>query len=198
MLIEGLDLAGKSTLCNALHNQFQDFSITRRNSLIPNNELYKQADIIRLKGLLHSSELANLYLSALNTDIIRYTKPDTFLIQDSTIALRSYSHYAARGHKSIAEKFHNLLEEHHPNFDRTIVLMATIDKRLERLEMRRELSPHEIADDDLLIERDPTTFLRMENILVDAAKKRFNAVVVDTRELSSEDVFSAAVSIITD
>ena len=62
--------------------------------------------------------------------------------------------------------------------------------RRERLEMRRHESPDEIAPDDLAVIHAPDLFLRMEEIMINEAHRRFGATIIDTSLLSKDEVIS--------
>jgi hypothetical protein len=67
--------------------------------------------------------------------------------------------------------------DRHPRFDRSFVLVADHQTRLERLAKRR---PQNLGPEDLLVRDKPELFYAMERQLVDYATRHFGAVVVDT------------------
>jgi len=186
--IEGMDLAGKTTLVRSLAEHRPDAEL-RHNALTQENEIYVLADAMRLDGKGSGAVLGPLYLAALTYDLEAYRAPTGTTIQDSTVALRSLAYYGARGDGRLAADFEGLLGIH-PCFDRSIVLTAAREARLERLEARRRANPAEVADDDLLVVGDPELFYRMEARLIEAAVEHFGAIVVDTSELSPAEVLA--------
>lgn len=189
VLIEGLDLAGKTSACLALAASMTPVPDHRRNALTGDNVLYAAADEVRRARSLPGDYLAHAYLAALALDLRQYRPPSRMTIQESTIGVRSYAHYRARGDEQFAQAFARLLDApEHPRFDGAIVLTANLDVRRERLEMRRREAPHEIADDDLAVINTPRIFEMMERILIEEATKRYGAVVIDTSDLSKAEV----------
>lgn len=192
VLVEGLDLAGKTSACHALAATITPAPDHRRNALTRDNILYTAADEVRRARSLPGGYLAHAYLAALALDLRQYRPPSRMTIQESTIGLRSFAHYRARGDAHFAQAFARLLDApEHPRFDGAIVLTANIDVRLQRLEMRRREAPHEIADDDLVVINTPRILETMERILIEEATKRYRAVVIDTSDLSKAEVVEA-------
>jgi hypothetical protein len=76
----------------------------------------------------------------------------------------------------------------HPRFTLSVVLTASREARLRRLELRRRWECHEVGPDDLLIESDPGRFAAMEAVLVHLASKHFGAATLDTTELCPRGV----------
>lgn len=85
----------------------------------------------------------------------------------------------------------------HPRFDCSLVLTASIEKRQERLLERQRLNPEEVAEDDLMVLKNPKVFLLMEHYLVEFSSEFFGSVILDTTNLSKEEVVLAVTSIIT-
>lgn len=192
VLVEGLDLAGKSSVCRALAASISPSPDHRRNALTEDNILYTAVDEIRRMQSLSGEYLAHAYLAALAFDLQRYRPHSRMTIQESTIALRSLAHYRARGEEQFAQAFLRLLDApEYPRFDCAIVLTANIEVRRQRLEMRRREAPHEIAEDDLAVVKTPDTFQAMERILITEAEKRYRAVVIDTSTLSLSEAVEA-------
>jgi hypothetical protein len=199
ILIEGLDLAGKTSACRALVAGLSPRPEHRCNALTSGNVIYDVADQVRRAGGLHGTYLGYLYLAAMAMDLRLYSPPVRMTIQESTIGLRSFCHYQARGERRIARAFAALLDaDEHPRFDRSIVLTASLEARRNRLEMRRREAPEEIADDDLAVLVAPDTFRRMDDILITEATRRFGAAVIDTSDMSMAEVVTAVGSVIAE
>jgi thymidylate kinase len=196
LLVEGLDLAGKSTLSRGLLARIAPQLALRRNALVLDNPVYLFADDLRRARTVDGAVLGPLYVAALELDLQRVvsdTDRAAHVLQDSLVGLRSYCYYAARGDEALAGKFAQMLDDgRHPVFDKAVVLTASIAKRRERLEERRRLAPHEVAEDDLAVEKNPAMFMCMEEILVREAQRRYGALVIDTTEMSQQEVLGAA------
>lgn len=184
--VEGMDLAGKTMLTRALLIRRPEATL-RRNALTADNPVYALADELRRCDGATARTLGVLYIAALEHDLERYAPPGTALVQDSTVLLRSLAYYTARGDTEMASAFRRLVAVH-PRFGTSVVLTATIEARLGRLEARRRSSPEEVAPDDLMVQRNPELFMRMEEALVDVAVAEFDAVVVDTSTMTPDEI----------
>ncbi len=191
MLVEGLDLAGKTSVCRGLTAQSPQLAL-RRNSFAKDNPVFNLADGLRRRGDLDGAYRGHLYVAALALDLSMFSPPKRPTIQESTIALRSLCYYRARGMEDLAGAFERLLDSaRHPRFDRSVGLTASLEVRRQRLEMRRHSAPHELADDDLAVLVAPDLFLHMEDILIKEAIGRFGALVVDTTNMTTSAAVAA-------
>ncbi|MDR0392323.1 MAG: HD domain-containing protein [Planctomycetaceae bacterium] len=181
--IEGLDLAGKSTVCRRLKERIPD-AVHLHNSLVANNPIYEKADNLR-KNINVPEELTGmLYYAALRAELDDYVPPPPSysIIQDSTIVLRSVVFHTANGNTELAKRFERLLPEH-PKLGASFVLTATREKRLERLKGR--ISRGNDAPDDFIVRDDYPRFQAMEQHLILLAKQYFNAEVIFTDNLET-------------
>jgi thymidylate kinase len=185
--IEGMDLAGKTSATKALANLIGNNCQMRRNTLQPKSRFHKIVDDIRINGQLSEIELGVLYCKVLEDELKKFEYPTQSTIQDSTVFLRSLSYHSASENWILVEEFKNLLPLH-PKFTKTVVLIADLESRLKRLEMRKALNPEEVAADDLMIHTDPEKFFAMEKYLVDYAQNYFDAEILDTSKLSKAEV----------
>jgi len=184
--IEGMDLAGKTTARNRLAKQLGGWKV-RSNKLCDENPVFDLADKIRRCDGLDGVSLGHLFVAAIGMDLRSYKRDSQPLIQDSTILLRSLAYHRVNKTPGVVEALERLLPDH-PRFSVSFVLTASLEARLERLQMRRERSPSELAPDDLLVERDPRRFLEMEHELLGLADCHFNAKVIDTSEMCEAEV----------
>jgi thymidylate kinase len=191
--IEGMDLAGKSTVTARLSER-HGASITR-NSLSTGNEIYALADEMRRKAETSPDVLGSLYVASLARDLELLAQPEGPAIQDSTILLRSSAYYCVLGRDDLVDAFGAMVGRH-PRFGTSVILTASIDARRHRLDQRRRLNPAEVAPDDLAIERDPARFLRMESALIEFAQTWFHASVIDTSDLDPAGVFERVMSLV--
>ena len=179
--VEGLDLAGKSTVCRLLAARLG--AEHRHNSILAENPVHAAADSLRTRDLLETGPLGWVFYGALLYDLAYYAPPDGPVVQDSTVLLRSIAFHEVFGDKAVAEKFRTLLPRH-PRFTRSFVLTASDAVRLKRLEGR--CSRHNDSPEDYLIRRDPDGFHRMERLLMDLAAEHFGAEVIDSSNLERE------------
>ncbi len=172
---EGLDLAGKSTVCRLFREHARGEWQIRHNALVPGNPIYDLADRLRREGRGEES-VGWLYHAALLLDIEQYDPNEGDIIQDSTILMRSLAYHKVRGTPGLADRLESLIDRH-PRFDRSFVLVANHQTRLERLAKRR---PQNLGPEDFLVRDDPERFYAMERHLVEYATRYFGAVVLDT------------------
>ncbi len=177
--LEGLDLAGKTTVCSELQQRLPHTPIYH-NTLVGDNQVYEVADTIRKAGTLPDEDLGWCYLGALHAELDSYVNAAEPRIQDSTILFRSLAFHKAAGRDSLASRF-EMLALRHPRFDVCYLLTCNRDVRLSRLEGR--ISRNNAANDDLLIRDDPARFCRMEDILKESTQTFCGAEIIDTGHL---------------
>lgn len=187
--IEGMDLAGKSSVCRRFSADPESGFCIRRNALSDDNPVYALADRLRREDAYSAAALGHLFVAALAVDLERFQWPARPTVQDSTILLRSLAYHTAVGTAGLPGRLEELLAPH-PRFDLSIVLTANQAARRRRLEARLERQPAEVAPDDLLVIRRPELFFRMEQQLVELARTHFNARVIDTSDLTEKEVFA--------
>ncbi len=193
-IVEGLDLAGKTSACKNLVARLRPRHEYQRNAFAEKNTLYLAADDLRRADGLDGRYLGHAYLAAAALDVALFQPPKSVRIQESTIVLRSLAHYRARGVHDLADGFARIMDR--PGFPQicgAVVLTASLAVRRERLDMRRQEAPDEIAPDDLAVITTPDLFLRMEEILIGEAVSRFGATIIDTSDLDKEQVVAALV-----
>lgn len=175
--IEGMDLAGKSSVASALARR--GGATTRRNALALDNPYYRQADELRIRGDIGARDLGGLYIAAVRFDIANATVPQGPRIQDSTVLIRSLAYNVVRGNESTTAELIELLPAH-PRFGLSIVLTASLEKRRERLAKRQREQPATVADDDRMVLQDPDRFVAMERVLMRYSMEDFDAHHIDT------------------
>jgi thymidylate kinase len=198
--IEGLDLAGKTTVCEMLTSLGGEHASVRRNCLAPDtNRIFRLADQMRKDNFLGEADTAkqmmgHLYYAALLADIELFERPETFTIQESTIILRSLAYYSARKLDDIASLFEGQLERH-PRFDASVVLTAGPEVRLARLEKRQTQEKDRLSWDDFAVRDYQERFFHMDRLLCDYAQQSFGAVVIDTSDMRPEEVLQQILNV---
>lgn len=177
---EGLDLAGKSTLCKRIAEKLSIEKI-RQNSISEDNQLYAKANELRKGDLMDTASLGWLYYAAMLVDFEKFNTPNFNLIQDSTILLRSLAFHLAMNTPILPDYFIGKIDKH-PKFDFSFVLVASRESRLERLEKRRK---NQLGPEDFIVRDNPELFYAMESILVDFSVKYFKAEIIDTSNLEN-------------
>ena len=191
--IEGLDLAGKSTVCRLLRDRWG--AEMRLNSILPPgaNTIHAEAERLRKSDVLPAEPLGGIYYAALLRDLELYEPPAGRVVQDSSLILRSIAFHEVFGSRALASAFRALLPRH-PRFGATVVIQASDEVRRMRLEGR--CSRHNDNPEDFLIVRDPDGFHRMEDVLVETAVSEFGATLVDTSSLERDGEKDRIVSVL--
>ena len=179
--VEGLDLAGKSTICRFIRDSF-GFQL-RNNILVSDNPTIQETDYLRKNGLMDDESLGKRYYDALKYDLDHYNESAERIVQDSTIIVRSIAFHSVLGDPALAESFRELLPRH-PRFNRSVVLVASDEVRLKRLEGR--CSRKNDSPEDYLIKRDPGAFHRIEDIIIDLVVNQFGGAIVDSSEMEQD------------
>jgi hypothetical protein len=185
-----MDLAGKTTAHIALTKALGTACRVRHNSICDANPIYELADQMRKANAACAETLGYLYVAALAADIERFTPPLMPTVQDSTMMLRSLAFHKVVGTPYVVDALLSLLPRH-PRFTKSFVLTASLDARRHRLGERQREQPDEVASDDLQILRHPDRFLKMETTLIDLAQRHFDAIAIDTSDLSPTSVVDA-------
>ncbi|MEZ6141695.1 MAG: hypothetical protein R3B84_14075 [Zavarzinella sp.] len=173
---EGLDLAGKSTVCRLFRENAPGNWNIRHNTMVEDNPIYELADRLRRDATNGDAMVGWLYHAALLYDLEKYVPPSDDIIQDSLILLRSLAFHSAIGTRGLTDQL-ELIIDHHPRFDHTFVLVADHQTRLARLAKRRK---QHLGPEDFLVLNDPERFYIMQKLLIDYAIKHFGAVIIDS------------------
>jgi hypothetical protein len=195
ILIEGLDLAGKSTLVRRLVaaacNQGA-VSRTSRNALCPENPIALLADDLRRDSTAGFLETGSLFLSAHCWDARHFRLPPTGTVhfQDSSW-LRTLAFHSHHRTPVIPEAL-RLASTSFPAFDVAIFITANIVSRRQRLQQRDIEQPGANDWQDHLVVKSPDEFLALEERLRRLTIERTGAAELDTTGLSPDEVCAAA------
>lgn len=199
VLIEGLDLAGKTTLARALERSLSQAGVaarTSRNALCPDNPVAQAADRLRRDPEAGWLETGCLFLSAHLWDARHFRPPPAGAVhvQDSCW-LRTLAMHRLRGTPPVA----GLLEEAartFPRFDAAVFLTAGLATRRHRLEARLRDAPDDVDHLDHAVARDPDGFVALDKLLQRLAVDLVGAHVLDTTELTAGEVELAAAQLL--
>lgn len=195
ILIEGLDLAGKSTLVRALARRLQSEGNPvrlSRNSLCPDNPLAALADRWRRDPSRDLVGTGALFLAAHRWDVGHFRRPlgRRVHLQDSCW-LRTLAFERTFGSPGLAW----LLEASSsdaPRFDRAIFVTASLEERARRLQQRAAERPGENDAGDHWVVDAPERFLLLEETLRSLAARHCGARVLDTTHLTPTAALEAA------
>lgn len=194
ILVEGLDYAGKSTLCLKLVDTLNQIGFNvkyNKGNIFKNNfeeytkkELYvENPDLIRLNALLTLGHLTDS-LVVNNFDGIDFLVQESYI--DRTIGF------------NIANKipfFANLLDSLYDRlvqFDLSLFLDATIEERQKRYVTRF----YEKTKYDEMIFQDPKKFLEINSAIKESILRRPNCVLIDNSDLNANETYLLALDLI--
>ncbi|CAE7241494.1 unnamed protein product [Symbiodinium pilosum] len=217
ILIEGLDLAGKSTLFARIQDTLEGSWKLRwsRNCLVPENPINERAQELRkLKqpgSGISPLETGSLFLASHMWDLCNFQPPeaDTVHLQDSswlrTVAYHSEAFtptpFVQEGLPWTLGSFGDLAAQvmgeekttSGPAFDVVIFLTASAEERQGRLDERRQKNPEDCDYDDALVIRDPAKFMKLDSLLWEVTLRRFpHARKIDSTGKSRDQVFQEA------
>jgi thymidylate kinase len=183
ILIEGMDLSGKSTLVHNLRAELTRRGIpvrVSRNALCPDNPIAALADQVRRDPQAGLVETGALFLAAHLWDARHFTPPPDGMvhIQDSCW-LRTVAHHMVHGTPHIAGL---LLQTSltFPVFDAAIFLTADLDERRRRLGQREREHPGANDHADHSVIHQPNKFLLQEAIMRRLAERLMDASTINT------------------
>lgn len=185
ILVEGLDLAGKSTLIENLKGYFGANTRLRNGQFCEHNPTGQVArELVRWDEGFGGVEAGALFLSSMLWDARHFEPPADGVVhlQDSCW-LRTLAFEQLYGSAELAR----LMEEQgrkFPRFKGAVFLTASLEERYRRLQMRTQNDLH-----DQMAFRKPEKFLAIENRLKELALEWEGAVVIDTTAMSTLEVF---------
>lgn len=181
---EGLDLAGKSTLCRRFTERASGDWEVAHNALTANNPVWSLSDRLRKEDRYSEATIGWCYHAALLADLEDFRPPGAGVnrLQDSTILLRALAHHIVAETPGLPAALTELLESY-PRFDRSFVCVASFEVRCRRLTVRDKKN---LGPEDFIVRDDPGRFRAMEEVLVEYAVRHFDAMVIDTSNLEQE------------
>ncbi len=168
ILIEGLDLAGKSTLVRNLQAELTRRGIpvqVGRNALCPDNPIAPVADALRRDPGASLLETGGLFLASHLWDARNFQPPPEGVIhiQDSCW-LRTLAYHTFHKTPRIPELLRAAAPSF-PRFDAAVFLTADLVERRRRLEQRECEHPGSNDANDHLVISDSVRYLDLEKVL---------------------------------
>ena len=184
--LEGMDLAGKSTISSLISERSQLNWVINNNKLTEDNQILEFTNNLGKAGAYDDEIYGYLYYVSLMADIKRFVLTEN-TIQDSTLLLRSINYHTFQKNYKLVRLFSELIELH-PTPDKSIYLTADIDSRIKRLAQRIEKEPGKVSKNDSLILTSPDKFMRMDKELANLSQKYFNSTILDTSNMTEDEV----------
>jgi dTMP kinase len=196
VLIEGLDLAGKSTLVRHLQAELTRRGTpvrVSRNALCPENPVAALADQLRRDPDAGLIETGALFLAAHLWDARHFTPPPdgTVHFQDSCW-LRTLAYHSWKDTPAIPEQLARAAR-YFPRFDAAVFLTAGIEERRHRLAQREREQPGNNDANDRLVQSDTQGYLRQEQLLWQLTHLYTKATRIETTGIRRERLLQLVV-----
>lgn len=175
ILIEGMDLSGKTTITRYLSEILEIDKIQER-TLSDSSAIYDFTVAQSKKGELHQDLINRLYTLAISEDLYNYKPRDNCIVlQDSYFALRSYALMKEKYPNTLAKEVYKLLQLF-PKPELGFYLTASTEERLRRNKQRDK----PMAYMEKLLVSNPTEFEAIEKNLRDITTSLFGVEVINT------------------
>lgn len=195
VLIEGLDLAGKTTLCEGLVQKLEAIGlivVLSKNNLLGQNAVGKRAKEYALGTPVTNLETGALFLAShfYDTTLFQIPPEGVVHLQDSSW-LRTVSHHSMHGTPVVPELAEALFDAH-PKFGTVIYLTANIEVRKQRVIEREARRPGTNTPGDYMSHTDPDFVIRHDRKLLDITYGFYPDVcVIDTSSMSDKETIEA-------
>ena len=190
ILIEGLDLVGKSTLCERLVNTHPDEFIYRKGTYSDNNELYTETVKKSKLGIYSEETIAWMYIAAARHELDLISKNqdnqnDKIILQDSFFLNRMIGVHAVKDRKTLVQAIDELVKKFELP-QHVFYMYADIETRQKRFMERKNLKPPAFGD-KLVFEDKKTAWLR-EQMFRKYIKSRYNAEILDNSNMDIDEL----------
>lgn len=199
ILVEGLDLAGKSTLTKSLvaelKKQGKEVSYSR-NAFVPDNPIAQKADILRREDHVSLQETGGLFLAAHLYDalVFKYPEAGAYHVQDSCW-LRTLAYNTMHEARFIPELI-RASHQFQPKFDLIIYLTASEKIRRERV-LKRAIESEENDRADYMPWINPAKLRKNDEILFQQTVEFYpQTKKIDTTDMSPDEVLQQALQFI--
>lgn len=183
ILIEGMDLSGKSTIVEIL-NSLIEKSIVNRRTISEQSQIYDFTVAQSKKGNLHPDLVNKLYTLAISEDLYNYKlKDNCIILQDSYFALRSYALMKEKYPNTLAKEVYDLLQLF-PKPELSFYLTASTEERIRRNEKRDK----PMAYMEKLLISNPQEFEKIEENLRDITTRLFQPEIINTQDKTPDEI----------
>ena len=188
ILIEGLDLVGKTALCEKLVDSHPNEFIYKKGIYSDRNELYHEVVKKSKLGIYSEKTIAWMYIVAARheLDLIsekQVNKEDRIIIQDSFFLNRMIGVHGIKNRKILIEAIDNLIKKF--EFPQQVFYVySDIETRQKRFFERKCIK--EPAFGDKLVFEDEKDALLREQLFRKYIVKRYNAEILDNSSINIE------------
>lgn len=183
ILIEGMDLSGKTTITKYMS---EILSVDRIQKRTLSNEcsIFDFTVVQSKKGKLHPELINKLYTLAIIEDLYNYKPRDNgIILQDSYFALKSYALMKQKYPNTLAKEVYKLLQLF-PKPELAFYLTTSTEERLRRNEKRDK----PMAYMEKLLVSNPREFETIEKNLRDITTSLFDAEVINTQDKKPNEI----------
>lgn len=183
ILIEGMDLSGKTTITKYL-SEILDNAQIRQRTLSGESAIFDFTVAQSKKGKLHNDLINELYTLAISEDLYNYQpRENGIILQDSYFALRSYALMKEKYPNSLAKEVYKLLQLF-PKPELAFYLTASTEERIKRNEKRDK----PMAYMERLLMSNPKEFDTIDKNLRDINVSLFGAKIIDTQYKTPQEI----------
>ena len=183
ILIEGMDLSGKTTITKYL-SEILRINKIRERTLSDSCSIYDFTVALSKKGTLHIDLINKLYTLAISEDLCNYKLENNgIILQDSYFALRSYALMKQKYPNTLAIEVYKLLQLF-PKPELTFYLTATTEERIRGNQNRNK----PMAYMEKLLLSNPEEFETIEKNLRDINISLFDAEIIDTQDKTPNEI----------
>lgn len=183
ILIEGMDLSGKTTITKYL-SEILDVDRIQKRILSDDCAIYDFTVAQSKKGKLHPELINKLYTLAISEDLYNYKPKDNgIILQDSYFALRSYALMKQKYPDTLAKEVYKLLQLF-PKPELAFYLTASTEERLKRNDKRDK----PMAYMEKLLVSNPREFETIEKNLRDITTSLFNVEIINTQDKKPNEI----------
>ena len=183
ILIEGMDLSGKTTITKYLSEILKVDKIQQR-TLSDDTAIYDFTVAQSKKGKLHQDLINKLYTLAISEDLYNYKpKENCLILQDSYFALRSYALMKQKYPNTLSKEVYKLLQLF-PKPELTFYLTASTEERIRRNKKRDK----PMAYMEKLLMSNPKEFETIEKNLREITTSLFDAEVINTEDKKPNEI----------
>jgi thymidylate kinase len=188
ILLEGVDLSGKSSAIQFLQSKFPTF-VVNHQKLCRVNFLQSKIKELQLDKQLNSKNIGHLYAESIRYDIEYFRQSDfgEGILQDSLNFLRSLAYHTAHKNYSVVNYLKSL-SSLQLKVTKAFVFTSSYDVRVSRLMKRFQESPELVTPNDLLILNSPEVFHEMDNAIIQYSVQYFSAEIIVTTKLTLLEV----------
>lgn len=183
ILIEGMDLSGKTTIIKYL-SEILGVDRIQERTLSDDCAIYDFTVAQSKKGKLHPDLINKLYTLTISEDLYNYKPNDNgIILQDSYFGLRSYALMKQKYPNTLAKEVYKLLQLF-PKPELAFYLTASTEERLRRNEKRDK----PMAYMEKLLVSNPREFETIEKNLRDITTSLFNVEVINTQDKKPNEI----------